>query len=147
MNSKRTNTRKNYKNFNVLYDSTRVNGNQLTKSQTSAEPTITFNPKKGKYYSIIMYDLHSPKPAYLHYLAINVNNISNILPIVPYQPPSPPPLDTHYHVYLFELYEQPGFLTISPSSITVTGFDPNDFVRQNKLHKLAKRGFYMNPRL
>ena len=145
MNTKNTKTRKNSINFNVLYNSTHINGSQLTKLQTSAEPTITFRPKKGKYYTIVMYDLHSPKPAYLHYMAINVNNVSNILPIVPYQPPSPPPLDSHYHVYVFEIYEQSGFLTISPPS-SRSGFDPVDFVRRNRLHKLAKRGFYINPR-
>ena len=146
MNTKKTQTRKHALNFNVVYNSTRVNGSQLTKSQTTAEPTITFKPKKGKYYSILMYDLHSPKPAYLHYLAVNVNNPSTILPIVPYQPPSPPPQDTHYHVYLFEIYEQPGFLTIHPPSDR-SGFDPVDFVRRYRLQKLAKRGFYVNPRL
>lgn len=141
---KRNQTRK-HANFNVHYNSIRVNGTQLTRAQIVEQPSIHFKPKKDKYYTILMYDLHSPKPAYLHYMAINSTDPSSIRPIVPYQPPAPPPTDTHFHVYMFVLYEQPGFLTITPPS-SRSGFDPDAFASSLSLKKRAQHGFYVNPR-
>jgi phosphatidylethanolamine-binding protein (PEBP) family uncharacterized protein len=144
MNTARSKTRK-HTTFNVSYESVRVNGNQLTRVQTAMYPTISFKPKRGKYYTIMMYDLHSPKPAFLHFLAINVVNPFVIDPIVPYVKPSPPPKDNHYHVYLFELYEQPEFLTLVEPLQNRSGFDPARFVHKYGLVKVAQRGFYINP--
>ena len=136
-------TRKN-SNFAVYYNSMKVNGKQLSKRQTTLQPTISFNPKKGKFYTIIMYDLHAPTPMYLHFLSVNVTDPSSIVPLVQYQPPSPPLKDTHYHVYIFDLYEQSGFLTVSPPSDR-SGFSPESFAKTNILRKIAQRGFYVIP--
>jgi phosphatidylethanolamine-binding protein (PEBP) family uncharacterized protein len=138
-------TRKYKYNFSIYYDSIIVNGNQLTRELTSNYPSISFKPKRGKYYTIMMYDLHSPKPAFLHFLAINVTDPLVIDPIVPYVKPSPPPKDNHYHVYLFDLYEQLEFLTLEPIQ-NRSGFDPVHFVRKYTLVKIAERGFYINPK-
>jgi hypothetical protein len=142
---KRSTTRK-CTHFNISYNSVRVNGQQFTRRETVAEPRILFKPKKGTYYTILMYDLHSPKPAYLHYMAINITDPSSINPIVPYQPPSPSTTDTYYHVYMCELYEQPGFLTsVTPPPVRI-GFDPTIFTQRYSLVKRAQRGFFINPR-
>lgn len=125
----------------------KVNGRLLTKQQTLIQPVISFTPSKGRFYTIIMYDLNSPTPAYMHFMAVNVTNPSSIVsPLVPYEPPSPPVKDKHYHVYIFELYEQPGFLTFSPPLLR-SGFNPKEFGTAHKLRKLAQRGFYMIPGL
>lgn len=144
--TKRTQTRKN-NNFTVSYNSMRVNDKLLTRNQTKYLPHIHFKPKKGNYYTIIMYDLHSPYPAFLHYMAINVTDPSELIPFLSYYPPSPPSKDMHYHVYVFELYEQPGFLTLASggSLNRRTGFDPEAFAKMHGLRKLAQRGFYINP--
>jgi hypothetical protein len=133
----KTQTRKN--NFNVVYGSTFVRGQQLTRLATANMPRIVFKPQKGRYYAVIIYDLHSPKQAYVHYMA--VNDLNNI--IVDYQPPSPPVKDKHYHVYVIDLYEQSGFLTISP--VARHGFDPLGFAKAHGLRKIASRSFYVNP--
>jgi phosphatidylethanolamine-binding protein (PEBP) family uncharacterized protein len=142
MNTKSRQTRKYAYNFTIMYNSTKVNGKQLSKSQTASEPLISFKPKKGKLYTIIMYDLHSPKPAYLHYMAINITDASNAHAFVPYQPPSPPLKDAHYHVYMFELYEQPEFLTVYPPA-SRSGFDPRAFTERHALRRVAQKGFYV----
>lgn len=138
-------TRKYRTHFAVYYDDIPVNGNQLTRAQTTMYPTISFKPKRETYYTIMMYDLHSPKPAFLHFLAINVMDPQAIDSIVPYVKPSPPPKDNHYHVYLFELYEQPEFLTLVVPIQNRSGFDPARFVNKYGLVKVAQRGFYINP--
>lgn len=130
--------------FQIFYDSIQVRGQQLSQTQTKDPPRIVFKPKKDKYYTIMLYDLHSPKPAYLHYMAVNITDPRSIIPIVSYQPPAPPSNDTHYHVYLFELYEQPGFLTFD-SIGSRSGFDPAGFVAAHSLRKVGQRGFYVNP--
>lgn len=145
MNKRKNTTRKNSTNFRIYYDDVSVNGQQLTRLQTKNIPRIHFKSKKDKYYTIVIYDLHSPKPAYIHFLAINVTDPLVIRPTIEYQPPSPPPSDTHYHVYMIELYEQPGFLTIGSRSRI--GFDPVMFSKMNKLYKIAQRGFYVNPKI
>lgn len=139
-------TRKYKHQFIVSYNNNLVNGNQLTRPQTAIYPTISFKPKHKKYYTIIMYDLHSPKPVFLHFLAINTTDPLSINPIVPYLKPSPPAKDNHYHVYLFELYEQPEFLTLVEPIHNRSGFDPERFVQKYALTKIAQRGFYINPK-
>jgi phosphatidylethanolamine-binding protein (PEBP) family uncharacterized protein len=91
-----------------------------------------------------MYDLYSPKPKYLHYMAVNVTSDADMPAIVSYQPPSPPIKDTHYHVYIFELYEQSGFLTISSPSVR-SGFNPAAFATEHNLRKIGQQGFYVIP--
>ncbi len=91
-----------------------------------------------------MYDLYSPQPKYLHYMAVNVSSTVDIPAIVPYQPPAPPIKDTHYHVYIFGLYEQSGFLTISPPSVR-SGFNPEAFAAEHSLRKIGQQGFYVIP--
>jgi phosphatidylethanolamine-binding protein (PEBP) family uncharacterized protein len=139
-------TRKYRNHFAVYYNNIPVNGNQLTRTQTAIIPTISFKPQRGKYYTIMMYDLHSPNPAFLHFLAINVTDPLAIDSIVPYVKPSPPLKDNHYHVYLFELYEQPEFLTLVESILNRSGFDPARFAHKYGLVKVAQRGFYINPK-
>lgn len=138
-------TRKNTNMFHIYYGSIPVRSQQLTQSQTKNMPRVAFKPKKGNYYTILMYDLYSPKPAFLHFAAINVQTADSITPFVPYVPPSPPPADKHYHVYMFEMYEQPGFLTDVSKPVDRSGFNPELFAQIHKLRKLAQRGFYVNP--
>lgn len=139
-------TRKNTNSFNIYYGSIRVHGQQLSRAQTKGMPRLVFKPKKGKYYTILMYDLHSPKPAFLHFAAFDVQTTDSMTPFVSYVPPSPPSTDTHYHVYMFNIYEQPGILTNVPPPDNRSGFNPETFARIHKLRKLAQRGFYVNPR-
>jgi phosphatidylethanolamine-binding protein (PEBP) family uncharacterized protein len=141
MNLSKTHKQKN--TFSVFYNYVRVNGKQLTKQLTKEMPKIQFRPKKEKYYTILMYDISSQLPSYIHYLSINVRNADKMEIVLPYQPPSPPLEDKHYHVYFFELYEQPGFLTIEPPPRV--GFDVSAFIRKYNLRNVSQRGFYLNP--
>jgi phosphatidylethanolamine-binding protein (PEBP) family uncharacterized protein len=138
-------TRKYRNSFHIFYGPIQVQGQQLSRLQTQEMPHMFFHTKKGKYYTILMYDLHSAKPTFLHFAAVNISAIDKLHPLVTYLPPTPPVTDTHYHVYMFELYEQPGFLTIKSPSTRV-GFNPDTFVHNYKLRKVAQQGFYINPR-
>ena len=46
---------------------------------------------------------------------------------------------------MFELYEQPGFLTVSHLQPVRVGFNPVAFVARYNLRKIVQRGFYVNP--
>jgi phosphatidylethanolamine-binding protein (PEBP) family uncharacterized protein len=144
-NSQKTNARNFNYLFQIFYGPIQVNNQQLTQVQTKNIPLISFKAKLDKYYTILMYDLHSVKPTFLHYGAVNVKHKEPSSPFISYYPPSPPKTDKHYHVYMFVLYEQPGFLTIDPPSRI--GFNPDKFADQYGLQKIAQQGFYINPRV
>lgn len=130
--------------FIVKYGSKRVCGQKLTREETEFMPTISFNPIPSKMYTLAIYDINSPQPAFLHALIPNITDPVMLHPAVPYVHPAPPPHDNHYHAYIIELLEQPGLLTMSPR--TCARFDIGAFTKTYGLRRLAATGFYIDPR-
>lgn len=79
-------------NTNITYDSIKVEGQLLTKSITSVQPSV----KIPAEHFIIMYDPDAPVGVFLHWLTDSHNTY------VPYSPPSPPK-GTGVHRYIFKL--------------------------------------------
>lgn len=96
---------------------TTSNDQQLvSKADSQGLIQINWMYQLGQLYSVVMYDINSADPPYIHLLAVNVpdNNISKGVILESYQPPSPPP-GTGRHVYIIDIYRQQSRLSILPS--------------------------------
>jgi phosphatidylethanolamine-binding protein (PEBP) family uncharacterized protein len=100
--------------FQVKYNSNIVNGQYLTKEETSYPPELIYNQlDDNSEYTLIMYDPDAPlHPAYLHWIKTDITSVNqNGVEIIPYTRPKPPPntgrinntSGKRYHEYIFIL--------------------------------------------
>lgn len=131
-------------NFRVFYkDGTIAVDNQmLTRDQTLLPPSFAFEPRKDKYYTLVLYDPDAPDPAYLHWLVPNITNGLHAA-TVSYEPPHPPSTHTHYHVYTFDLFEHSN--PIKYRVLSRTRFDPEFYLKEG-MDRVGRTAFYIDPR-
>lgn len=132
----------------IQYNNTTINGQYLTKEETSSPPKITININLSATYTLVMYDPDAPhQPSYLHWIKTDITSINkNGIDIVEYSGPSPPPntgrLNTEtgkkYHEYIFILIKH-----INKNKNIVppqerTNFKINDFIRMYEGEEVAR---------
>ena len=128
----------------VLFKGRKIeDGKKLSMGMVKKEPEISWNMKKDRLYTIIMYDLDAPYPnkgsVYLHMLIINIPNQGEIL--ANYIPPSPPE-DSSRHRYIIRLLKQESFLDILDIEERAN-FPLEDFIRENNLKTLDRILFFV----
>ena len=129
----------------IMYDKQIVADQRLTRAITSDIPEVMFGIQENKQYTLVMYDVDSPNPAYIHWLQTNITNHAKGLTVLPYEAPNPPTHDKHYHAYMFELLEQSGPLRID--YIQRSGNSIDVFKKHHGLRSIASCGFYIDPQL
>jgi phosphatidylethanolamine-binding protein (PEBP) family uncharacterized protein len=133
----------NYKNFIKLYFGLNEikYGELLKKQETTIEPTIQFNKKRDKYYTIIIIDPDAPSPTnptykyFLHMLKTNSN-----VNTVEYTGPNPP-INSGIHRYYTCVFEHDKPISNTIESFSRPNFDLKSYVKENKLNILGCHKF------
>jgi phosphatidylethanolamine-binding protein (PEBP) family uncharacterized protein len=137
--------------LDIQYNNTTVNGQYLTKEETSSPPKITLNINPSATYTLVMYDPDAPhQTSYLHWIKTGITSTNKDgIDIVEYRGPSPPPnigrLNTEtgkkYHEYIFILikYINKNKNIVPPQERT--NFNIDDFIRIYGGEEIAKVSF------
>lgn len=135
----------------IQYNNTTVNGQYLTKEETSSPPKITLNINSSDTYVLVMYDPDAPNQSpYLHWIKTGITSTNkNGIDIVEYYGPSPPPntgrLNTEtgkrYHEYIFILIKNINKNKNIASFQERINFDIDNFIRMYGGQEVAKVSF------
>jgi len=104
----------------VQFGETQARENEKIDFSTAQKPlSLGWEAFPNKYYTLVMYDISAPTPEnpanspYLHLLTVNIPGMDipkgNI--VVSYVPPSPPS-GSAPHMYIIDIYEQPGLISL-----------------------------------
>jgi phosphatidylethanolamine-binding protein (PEBP) family uncharacterized protein len=142
--SKRRKTQKGGNSFTVYFKSIKINKQHMNKSITQSQPTVTFIPKNGSKYTIIMWDPDVPeqfKPSWVHWVVCNLENKDQIndKTILSYQGPSPP---SGTHEYIFGIFEQN--YDIFPKIYERKNFDINSFITTYELKEINRTSMFVS---
>jgi phosphatidylethanolamine-binding protein (PEBP) family uncharacterized protein len=127
----------------IRYGTNAVQNQRFRRESVDKLPEVILNIQNGKYYTLVLYDPDSPKPAYLHWLVTNISTDDSNT-VIPYEAPNPPTSHTHYHRYIFELLEQTGPICID--SIHRENFSIDTLKQKFNLKPISSPGFYIDPR-
>ncbi|RZF45193.1 hypothetical protein LSTR_LSTR009964 [Laodelphax striatellus] len=129
-------------------------GNELAPKDTKVQPTVAWNAKPDKFYTLLMSDPDAPSRKdprfreWQHWLIVNIpgNDISKGESLTDYIGPGPPK-GTGLHRYIFLIFEQPDKIKFDEQYKGVSSmgsrknFKTRDFVEKYKLPP-AKFGNY-----
>jgi phosphatidylethanolamine-binding protein (PEBP) family uncharacterized protein len=119
---------------------------ELLLSETINQPIVTITPNPSRYSSLIMYDPHSVKGIFIHWLVINIpitaNNINSGQVIKSYYKPSPPP-KTGKHRYMFELYSHVNKLQVDKQK-EINYSNVSKLLSDNPNAKLVKKLVFLS---
>jgi|SRR5579871_3935603 len=116
----------------------------ISKNDSQGSIKISWPYQAGDLFTVIVYDINSRNPSYVHLLAINVpnNDISKGLTILSYESPNPPP-GTGRHIYIVDIYKQSERLSLT-SSRSRDRFDVNTFASSLGLNHIGRLSFSVN---
>ncbi len=131
-------------NFTINFKSIKINKQHMNKLITQSQPTVTFIPKNGKKYTIIMWDPDVPeqfKPSWVHWIVINLENQEDIpnKTLLSYQGPNPP---SGTHEYIFGLFEQK--YDIFPEISIRKQFNIDLFINNYELKEINRTSMFVS---
>lgn len=137
---RRVTRRKHYQRggtFSVLFQGKEAKGNLRSRSETLAQPIVSWTTTPSKLYTVIMWDPDAPNPSWIHLFVVNTPtpNLSQGTTLLSYHPPTPP---SGIHRYFVSVYEQPQKLDIS-LPLDRDNFDISAFIAKHQLVKIGEK--------
>lgn len=123
--------------FSVMFQGKEAKGNLRSRSDTLAQPIVSWNAIPGKLHTVLMWDPDAPAKSWVHLFVINApsSNLSQGQTLLSYEPPSPP---SGIHRYFLTVFQQPEKLDIS-SPNERGNFDVNAFLTKYRLVKIGEK--------
>jgi phosphatidylethanolamine-binding protein (PEBP) family uncharacterized protein len=137
---RRVTRRKKYQHggeFSVAFQGKEAKGNLRARSETLAQPIVSWNAIPGKLYTVLMWDPDAPASSWIHLFVVNTpsSNLTQGQTILSYEPPTPP---SGIHRYFVSVFEQPQMIDV-PIPSERGNFDVSAFVEKHRLQKIGEK--------